>query len=620
MKKKVCLSILLLFISFTFSAQDLKWIGTENNDFFNENNWQDLSNGLPPEANTLNPGQEIIYNLYLTCNTIAEGIIILADEKYLFLENGELITNKILGLGNVSLNENAHIIVEESLEFNETTFYFISSNSSLTLKNNSPTNSYENLEYFYVSGNSAILNDNIKIDNYYSGALIRPLDFSFAPLQLFSAENLTGNSTNINLFEVFSGDNIPNNFNNLTNSLTLERGYMATLATNDDGTGKSKVFIASERKIIINALPPYLKNNISFVRVIPWNWVNKKGTAGDITYMNNDWFYRWSNTGESDLKREYAPMVWGRGAADEQEDIDILTSKIKSTHVLAFNEPDNCNDQSGQYGNMCVVDTAFTFYKNLTKTGMRLVSPACRQDQVFSWLNEFNQITQEEEVRIDVIAVHWYDWNSNPQQNPNANPQDVFYRFTNYLESVYDLYGLPIWITEFNANRYRNEWVHRQFLELALPYLENLDYVERYSFFPPVTGVADFFDENNNLTWIGELYHDFQSSPSLPNESYTMTNNISDVELENNYEYDCDPDLSFLSVNDLNSYSFIYPNPSENYIHINSNKLINQILLLDSQGKLIKSIEATKKIDISFLENGIYLLNVDGNIIKFIKK
>ena len=121
----------------------------------------------------------------------------------------------------------------------------------------------------------------------------------------------------------------------------------------------------------------------------------------------------------------------GRGAADEQEDIDILTSKLKSTHVLAFNEPDNCNDQSGQYGNMCVVDTAFTFYKNLAKTGMRLVSPACRQDQVFTWLNEFNQLAQEEDVRIDVIAVHWYDWNSNPQQNPNANPQDVFYRFTN---------------------------------------------------------------------------------------------------------------------------------------------------------------------------------------------
>ena len=63
-----------------------------------------------------------------------------------------------------------------------------------------------------------------------------------------------------------------------------------------------------------------------------------------------------------------------------------------------------------------------------------------------------------------------------------------------------------------------------------------------------------------------------------------MTNNISDVELENNYEYDCDPDLSFLSVNDLNSYSFIYPNPGENYIYINSNKLINQIYCWIAKG------------------------------------
>ena len=287
---------------------------------------------------------------------------------------------------------------------------------------------------------------------------------------------------------------------------------------------------------------------------------------------------------------------------------------------MAFNEPDNCNDQSGQYGNMCVVDTAFTFYKNLAKTGMRLVSPACRQDQVFTWLNEFNQLALEEDVRIDVIAVHWYDWNSNPQQNPNANPHDVFYRFISYLQSVYDLYGLPIWITEFNANRYRNEWVHRQFLELALPYLENLDYVERYSFFPPVTDVADFFDENNNLTWIGEFYYNFQSSPSLPNQSYQMNNNISNFELENNYEYNCDPELSFLSVENINNYSSVYPNPSENYIYINSEKTIGEIILLDSNGRRIKFFDGSKRIDISFLENGTYFLNIDGTSIKFIKK
>ena len=90
MKKKVCLSILLLFISFNLPGQDLKWSGAENNDFFDENNWEDLSSGLTPEENTINPGEEITHNLYLTCNTIAQGTIILADEKQLFIENGEV--------------------------------------------------------------------------------------------------------------------------------------------------------------------------------------------------------------------------------------------------------------------------------------------------------------------------------------------------------------------------------------------------------------------------------------------------------------------------------------------------------------------------------------------------
>ena len=133
---------------------------------------------------------------------------------------------------------------------------------------------------------------------------------------------------------------------------------MATFAENEDGTGKSKVFIASENDVIINQLPDYLNDKISFIRVIPWNWITKKGTAGDIQSMNNNWFYKWNNSGSSDMSREYAPMAWGKGAADDLNDIEIIKQKYKSTHLLAFNEPDNCNDQSGQYGNMCVVDTS----------------------------------------------------------------------------------------------------------------------------------------------------------------------------------------------------------------------------------------------------------------------
>ena len=88
--------------------------------------------------NTFNEAGKISIDLY------KKGLKIEIKEDKSPVSNGdlrvnELITNKISGLGNVSLNENAHIIFEESLEFNETSFYFNSSNSSLTLKNNSPT-------------------------------------------------------------------------------------------------------------------------------------------------------------------------------------------------------------------------------------------------------------------------------------------------------------------------------------------------------------------------------------------------------------------------------------------------------------------------------------------------
>lgn len=132
-------------------------------------------------------------------------------------------------------------------------------------------------------------------------------------------------------------------------SFYLKKGYMLTLATNADGTGKIKVFIASEEDLQIQSLPDYLSYTISFLRITPWNWVSKKGTAGDIQGMDNTWFYRWNNQGTSDLQRECTPMSWGYEGADDMEDVNLYRSKDKATHVLGFNEPDNCNGQSGQY-------------------------------------------------------------------------------------------------------------------------------------------------------------------------------------------------------------------------------------------------------------------------------
>jgi hypothetical protein len=562
--------------------------------------------------------------LYLTCEIVADGEIILNENGKIIITDGELNSEKISGFGEIILNNSAYLNLTDIYPLFEGITVNINSNESwIRFYNIDPTSAfYYYHDNIFYEDQQLSYPENIRYDNYYNdGSIVRINSDEFSNLTVFSENSLEGESANITNNTVFEGESIPNNLNDDISSFKLNKGYMATFAENEDGTGKSKVFIASEKDILINLLPEYLNNKISFIRVIPWNWVTKKGTAGDTAAMYNNWFYKWSNNGNSDMSREYAPMAWGKGAADDINDIEIIKQKYKSTHLLAFNEPDNCNDQSGQYGNMCVVDTSLVYYKNLLKTGLRMVSPATRQGEVFSWLNEFNYKAENQEIRIDVIAVHWYDWTSNPENSPNANPQDIYNRFVNYLENVHNLYGLPIWITEFNANRYRNEWVHRQFLQLALPYLEETEYIERYSFFPPVTDQADFFDENNNYTQIGEFYSNFTSTKSIAENEYATPSNLN----SDGYEFtqiECNPNNAFLSNHEIVSQNeiTIYPNPSSDFIFIEFNQEITDLKILTVEGKIIKELSPAKYINVSFLNKGIYFLKINDDFIKFVKK
>ena len=607
------------------NGQQFQWTGSnENLNFFDELNWKDTTTFETPPNNSINPGQIIDFELYITCKVVAENEINLGENGKIFIVNGELEGDSIVGIGNINMGESSYLNLHNSYPIEEgLSVNFESNNSWVRLYNVEPFTAY-----YYYSGNifqeNQILSypESLRIDNYYhNGSIIRPNQTNGSFLTVFSENNFNGEFENISTNDVFTNESISENLNNNISSFKLKKGYMATFAENSDGTGNSKVFIASEDDILIDQLSDYLNNKISFIRVVPWNWVSKKGTAGDTLNMNNDWFYKWSNNGSSDLDREYVPMAWGKGAADDDNDIEIMKSKYKSTHLLAFNEPDDCNGQSGQYGNMCVVDTSLTYYKNLLKSGIRMVSPACRQGAVFDWLNEFNSKAIEQKIRIDVIAVHWYDWNSNPENSPNANPQDVFNRFVNYLESVHEMYGLPIWITEFNANRYRNEWVHRQFLQIALPFLESTDYIERYSFFPPTTQVANLFDDNNNFTQIGEFYNDFSSSKSISSERYISPNNLNS-ENYNFEEYECNPEDEFLSISNYNLTKKItvYPNPAINYINIDSDEEIWKAQIIKTDGGRINILPLSSKIDVSFLSNGIYILNINNHFIKFVKK
>jgi hypothetical protein len=622
--KRYLLNIFLLFYLVAY-GQQYQWTGSaENLDFFDELNWKDTTTSEIPSDNSINPGQIIEFDLFITCEVVANNDISLGENGKITIINGQLNGDSISGVGNIIMDESSYLYLDNSYPLEEgLSITFESNKSWIRLNNVEPFTAYYNYsDNFFQENQTLSYPETLRIDNYYqNGSIIRPHNDNSSYLTVFSENNYDGEFGNISNSDVYLDESIPNGLNNDISSFVLKKGFMATFAENNDGTGNSKVFIASEDDILINELSEYLNNKISFIRVLPWNWVSKKGTAGDIQYMNNDWFYKWSNNGDSDLDREYTPMAWGKGAADDDNDIEIIKNKYKSTHLLAFNEPDDCNGQSGQYGNMCVVDTSLTYYKNLLKSGLRMVSPACRQGAVFNWLDEFNSKAIEENIRIDVIAVHWYDWASNPENSPNANPQDVFNRFVNYLDSVYEMYGLPIWITEFNANRYRNEWVHRQFLQLALPFLEDTDYIERYSFFPPTSQVANLFDDNNNLTQIGELYYNFNSSESIPNEILASASNLN-FEIYNFQQIDCNPKDEFLTItlNETNENITVYPNPSINHINIDSNEEIWKLEIIKMNGEKINNLPFSKNIDISFLSKGIYVLNFNNYFIKFVKK
>jgi len=52
-----------------------------------------------------------------------------------------------------------------------------------------------------------------------------------------------------------------------------------------------------------------------------------------------------------------------------------------------------------------------------------------------------------------------------------------------YVQKIHNDFGLPIWITELNANPWRYTYVQKAFMENAIAWLEhpNQDYAERYA-------------------------------------------------------------------------------------------------------------------------------------------
>ena len=361
-----------------------------------------------------------------------------------------------------------------------------------------------------------------------------------APLTIYDQQNLAGTGTDITqTYTIYEDSSIPGGLNDMISSFRLQAGYMVVVGDLADLTTASKVYIADTEDIEVNTLPTELDDKISFLRLIPWTAPNKKGTGGDLSSnpsLDASWYYTWGysvSLGSTDdaYGREYIPMSWGSGTTDTTG-TDQMRLMDNVTTLLAFNEPDDCGGQSGQYNNLCDVPTAvgtvpyapkpeLGYYKGLQRVGLRMGSPATREQGArtdTSWLSLFINEAESVDLRIDFVALHWYDWGSNPEVNVGDTAEEIFDRFKIYLRNAYHRYRRPLWITEFNANTNRPTATHDAFLELALPYLESMGYVERYAYFRPVSGEGNFFS-NGELTSTGQIYLDQESTPSYTSET-----------------------------------------------------------------------------------------------------
>lgn len=220
--------------------------------------------------------------------------------------------------------------------------------------------------------------------------------------------------------------------------------------------------------------------------------------------VNARWIYNWNINPPEILPTgvQYTPMIYNGGSANNQA-IARVKSKVKAysyKELLGFNEPD-----AESQGNTSV-EKALELWPKLEATGLRLGSPACVHPDN-EWMTAFMKGAEKRGLRVDFVCMHSYG-------GPGVES------LVKRIEQVHQLYKRPIWITEFavadweakspEENRHKPEKI-ADFVAKLLPRLEQMDIVERYSWFHGgvsgnALGTSKLFNPDGSLTVVGEAY------------------------------------------------------------------------------------------------------------------
>ena len=226
-------------------------------------------------------------------------------------------------------------------------------------------------------------------------------------------------------------------------------------------------------------------------------------TGGDwsakVSSTRAHWHYSESN--RLSIKEpgniDFVPMI--KDTADMGDDDIEALYKIKDKgqlrHIIGFNEPDNPDK-----ANMSVSE-AINLWPQLEQFDVPLSSPLCADPQG-SWMEDFMSQAESAGLRVDFVSVMWHD------------EYDVE-GFLDMLESVYNKYQKPVWLTRFTLVDARLSEVN-DFLESVLPVLDESDHIYRYAWESgEINTPTAFWDAEGSLTPRGQLYADLNPNDYL---------------------------------------------------------------------------------------------------------
>jgi hypothetical protein len=236
----------------------------------------------------------------------------------------------------------------------------------------------------------------------------------------------------------------------------------------------------------------------------------------------------------------WLPAFWDNstGASGSLNSTNLAQAQASGNLIIGFNEPWN----SFGFRTPITPTQALDAWPTLMALGNRLATPSISgPTDGNDWLAQFMAGVASRGYRVDVINVHYYG-------GPGATITD----FKNYLQSVYDLYGKPLIVTEWARANWSNnpqpptvptptfsvqdqvEWA-----KAGIQMMDSLDFVERHFWYGLTTIYGTYQNEalinqDGSLTPVGQVFHDtLTSNANLAGGTLSPTDKYADIVLAN---------------------------------------------------------------------------------------